>query len=553
MTRIRSRSIVGALAVGLSLAACGGSSPSSSTTGSATSTTDPASAVPASAVLYAQAVVRPSGPLAAGIDAGAKKLIGIANPGAMIDAAIDSAIKTPHVSYEATIRPWLGQRAGIALLGGSAAKPQFALVADQTNAALARKALFGLVRSAAANSAAGAVVSGSYRGVSYLAQRDGSAAVAVAGPFAIVGTLSAVRQVIDVEHGAAALSVAPDYQAATAHTISSAAVTAFIRTRQLLTLLLSSGNATAGTSALLDKLIPANFAVLASARLDASGLTVDIATPANGLGGGTGPSALFAALPGGSWLALAESGVGAALAKALALLVDVSSGVASSGGAVLRKCSTSSTGKATCMTTTMTATTTTSTVTESPATAAILSAYTKVLGQISDLALFVKGTALANIEGGLEIAMTSQGAATSLFGELKGLLGGLSSTQVRIGPLTAAGIDRGFTATVPGVPFVFDVAQKGNMLLGTFGNGALADALSTTDRLGDSATGSLLGAGVRPVLALSLPAVAKLLKSLGVTSNTTVAQIVPYLNSLGTVALGQSVSGGYVVERIAIG
>ena len=106
MTRIRSRRIVGALAVGLSLAACGGSSPNSSTTGSATSTTDPASAVPASAVLYAQAVVRPSGPLAAGIDAGAKKLIGIANPGAMIDAAIDSAIKTPHLSYEATIRPW---------------------------------------------------------------------------------------------------------------------------------------------------------------------------------------------------------------------------------------------------------------------------------------------------------------------------------------------------------------------------------------------------------------------------------------------------------------
>jgi len=552
MTRIRARSIVGALALGLSLAACGGSSPNSSTTGSATSATDPASAVPAGAVLYAQAVVRPSGPLAAGIDAGAKKLIGIANPGAMIDAAIDSAIKTPHVSYQATIRPWLGQRAGVALLGGSAAKPQFALVAEQTNAAHARTALFGLVRSTA-KSASATVVSGSYRGVSYLAQRDGSAAVAVAGPFAIVGTLSAVRQVIDVEHGAAALSAAPDYQASSAHTISSAAVTAFVRTRQLLTLLLSSGSATAGASALLDKLVPANFPILASARLDASGLTVDIATPANGLGGGTGPSTLFAGLPGGSWLALAASGVGAALAKAVTLLVDVAAGASSSSGAILRKCRTSSSGTATCITTTLTATTTTATATESPATAAILSAYTKVLRQISDLALFVKGTQLATIEGGLEIAMTSPGAATSLFGELKGLLGGLGSTQVRIGPLSAAAIDRGFTATVPGVPFVFDVAQKGNMLLGTIGNGALADALSTTDRLGDSATASLLGAGVRPVLALSLPAVATLLKSLGVTSNATVAQIVPYLNSLGTVAVGQSLSGGYAVERIAIG
>ena len=58
---------------------------------------------------------------------------------------------------------------------------------------------------------------------------------------------------------------------------------------------------------------------------------------------------------------------------------------------------------------------------------------------------------------------------------------------------------------------------------------------------------------MRPLLALSLPAVAKLLKSLGLTSNATLAQVVPYLNSLGTVAAGQSVSGGYVVERLAIG
>jgi len=551
MTRIRSRSIVGALAVGLVLAACGGSSPSSSTSDSATSATDPASAIPAGAVLYAQAVVRPTGALAAGIDAGAKRLVGIANPGAMIDAAIDSAIKPRHVSYEATIRPWLGERAAVALLGGTAAKPQFALVADQTNAALARKALFGLVRSAAANGAANAVVSGAYRGVSYLAKADGSAAVAVAGPFAIVGTLAGLRQVIDVEHGAAALASAPDYRAAAVHTISEAAVTAFIRTRQLFALLLSAPGTTASGSALLGKLIPANLAVLASARLDARGLAVDIATPANALGAGTGPSTLFAALPGGSWLALGESGVGAALAKAVTLLADVASGGIAVGGGILKRCTTSPSGKATC--TTVTQTTTSSPVTPSAASTAIISAYTRVLRQISDLALFVKGTQLSNIEGGLEIAMTSPGAATSLFGELKGLLDGLGSTQVRIGPLSAAGIDRGFTASVPGVPFVFDIAQKGNMLLGTIGNGALADALSSTNRLGDSATAALLGGGVRPVLEVSLPTLAKLLKSLGVSSNATAAQIIPYLDSLGTVAVGQSTSGGYDVERIAVG
>jgi hypothetical protein len=564
MTSSRSQSIVGTLAVAIVLAACGGSSSSNTNaaatnaTAVATSTTDPASAIPASALLYAQVVVRPTGSLAAGIDAGAKKLVGIASPGAMIDAAIDSALKPRHISYETTIRPWLGQRAGVALLGVSATKPQFALVADQTNPTLARTTLFALVRSSPANGSAAAVVSGTYRGVAYLAKPDGSAAVAVAGPFAIVGTLSGLRQVVDVEQGAAALSAAPDYQAAAAHAIDSAVVTAFVRTRQLLTLLVSAGSsgaaATTSASALLDKLIPANDAIFASGRLDASGLAVDIAAPKGGLGGQTGPSDLFASLPAGSWLALGASGVGAALAKLVSLFANVASGfTATSSGGGVKQCTVSPGGTSTCTTSTLTATTTTSTATVSPATTAILAAYTKILSQISDAALFVKGTQLATIEGGLEIRVSSPAGATQLFGELKGLLGGLNSTQVRIGQLSAAGVDRGFTATVPGVPFVIDIAQKGNLLLGTVGNGALADALSASNRLGSSATAALLGSGVRPVLALSLPAVAKLLQSLGAASSSTAAQILPYLNSLGTLAVGQSQSGGYVIERIAIG
>ena len=43
------------------------------------------------------------------------------------------------------------------------------------------------------------------------------------------------------------------------------------------------------------------------------------------------------------------------------------------------------------------------------------------------------------------------------------------------------------------------------MLLATIGDGALADALSSTNRLGDSPAGTLLAAGVRPLFASSLP------------------------------------------------
>jgi hypothetical protein len=189
----------------------------------------------------------------------------------------------------------------------------------------------------------------------------------------------------------------------------------------------------------------------------------------------------------------------------------------------------------------------------SPATRALVSAYSKVLRQVSDVALFVKGTQLSRIEGGVEIEVASVAAATQLFGDIKGVLAGLNATRVVIGPLSAPGIDRGFTARVPGVPFPIDVAQKGALLYGTVGAGGLSDALSSANRLGDSATAALLGPGVTPLLAVSLPAIAKLLQSRGQASSGSVARIIPYLNSLGTLAVGQSRSGGYVIDRIAVG
>ncbi len=74
------------------------------------------------------------------------------------------------------------------------------------------------------------------------------------------------------------------------------------------------------------------------------------------------------------------------------------------------------------------------------------------------------------------------------------------------------------------------------MLLATIGDGALADALSSTNRLGDSPAGTLLAAGVRPLFASSLPRSPSFWRA-----------------SANSRAPSRSLSGGYVVERIAIG
>ena len=200
----------------------------------------------------------------------------------MLDSAMDSAIKTPGVSYEATICPWLGEEAAVALLPPAGHGLQFAVVADTTDAAAARTTLFGLARGKAKTT------DGTYKGVSYLS--DGSDAVAVDGNFALVGTLDAVER-IDVQQGAPALSAAADFQASTAHELPGAVLDAFVRTRALIDMVVLSTNAIqsaatssastipltgsaitsqlpAATMAMLDKLIPANSTILASARLN---------------------------------------------------------------------------------------------------------------------------------------------------------------------------------------------------------------------------------------------------------------------------------------------
>lgn len=544
-------SMVAAGAV-LGLAACGSSSSKpKSTAGTAivSAADSPSSVIPANAVLYVQGEVRPSGALADGINAGAKKLVGIADPGAMLDRAIDSAIKTPGVSYESTIRPWLGEQAAVALLPPAGHGLQYVVVADTTDAATARTTLFGLVRSEAKTSGA-AAAPGSYKGVSYLT--DGSAAVAVDAGFVLVGTLDAVEQVIDVQQGAPALSAAADFQASTAHELSGAVLDAFVRTRALIEMaVLSSTQSAAASSssaiplagsaissqvpastlALLDKLIPANSTILASAQLNASGLTIDLAMP-NAGAAGSSASDLFASMPAGSWLVIAEHGIGAQLGKLVALATPVTSSSAS--------CTATSGGVSSCTTQTQSV--------SSP-----LGAYGAVLKQITDLGLFVKGTSLATIEGGVELRVQSPSTATLLLSELQALLGGLSSSKITVGPLSEPGIDGGFTVTVPSIPLPIDVASKGDEIVATIGTGALTDALSTSGRLGDSLTGTLLGPDVQPLFGLSLSTVGTLLKSFGLNSNATVAKILPYLDSLGTLAVGQSQSGGYTVDRIAIG
>ena len=76
---------------------------------------DPAKAIPASAPFYLEATVRPTGKQRTDLEAALSKILRTDDPGAKITELIDKAGKKKGKSYAKDIKPWLGDKAAVAL------------------------------------------------------------------------------------------------------------------------------------------------------------------------------------------------------------------------------------------------------------------------------------------------------------------------------------------------------------------------------------------------------------------------------------------------------
>ena len=206
------------------LAGCG----SSRSTGT---TADPAEAVPSSAQFYAGATVRPGEPLKAAARADGQALTHRPDPYLGLLGALQTP-GSPPLDFSRDVSSWLGAHAGIFLtspgpsaestitallaqlgLGrvgaGAVAFPfssngsQGAVVLDTTNVAGASSFLDAQAQRAGAHAA-------SYRGVSYQLS-PGGVAFGVVDRFAVIGSESGLRSVIDTTLGGASLAAAAGY------------------------------------------------------------------------------------------------------------------------------------------------------------------------------------------------------------------------------------------------------------------------------------------------------------------------------------------------------
>src|SRR3954471_6582936 len=107
----------------LVLPACGGS-------GSSSGSTDPAGAAPATALVYGNVAVRPTGDLKDSVDAAATKILNGADPGQKIQQGIDQALSQANLNYDDDVKPWLGERAGFFLTSISRSSAGGAVILD---------------------------------------------------------------------------------------------------------------------------------------------------------------------------------------------------------------------------------------------------------------------------------------------------------------------------------------------------------------------------------------------------------------------------------------
>jgi hypothetical protein len=492
--------------------------------------------VPASALAYIQADVRPGGSLAQSIDAASKRLLGISDPGSKLVAMIDKSMASGS-SYETDVSPWLGQQAAVAVLAGTTrAKAEFAVVLDQTDTAKARAATKNSVLFGSRSGPSDTLAHASYRGVSYTEDLTAPIDVGVVGDYVVLASdAAAFDAIVDTYRGAASLAASSGFKQAVSAELAGADGVAYVPLFRLLDALIPAAGTQSSTAAQILQELRTRFAnaiLSGSARFDSSGAAIDLAVSGAGSSGSSssGEANPIGTLPGGSWLAVGLTNVGPSLGKLFTELGQLgSSGSSGSFTSSLRE----------------------------------IQQVTGVniegdLQSITTAGLFAKGSNFGTLEAALVLSLKDPSRAPMIVSQLDRLAALISTSDhaFSVGPLSQTNIQSGFTIQVPNVPFTFDVAAGGGRVVVALGTTSLNDALASSGRLsatsGYSTATADLGSGIQPDAIIDLPAIVALLKNLGAASGATASKALPYLERLGTVALGSGTAGGERHVRIVV-
>jgi uncharacterized protein DUF3352 len=548
--------------LGGALAGCGSSNPGGTSV-------DPANAVPASAVLYAGATVRPTGAARTDALAAGKALTHQADP----YLRLLGALQTPgsaKLSFTRDVASWLGPKAGVFLtsLGSTSALPsllaqgllgaagsggfafgaggaQGAIVLDTSNSAKASSFLSAQAAKARAHAA-------SYEGVSYDVDSS-DVAFGLVDRFAVIGSESGLRSVIETTRGEGSLARAGGYAKLLTAAPANALAHIYANPAGF------AGSTQEGLAGLLQGLAgtrEANISLLPSP----TSLSLDADTLAPASGGGQG--GLLAAdpesaqalgeLPGESWLAIGLGHVGSTLARDAHDLQELTSlGSTLGGGAA------------------------------PPADASALSISGLVGGLITPLrtlgadtatarhdfdswmgsaGIFASGANLIELKGAVVISSKDPAASRAAVAELAAQL---RKAGTSVTPASIPGTEAAVGARVTGLPVVLDIADgrdsagQAKFVLG-IGEASVVAALDPPSTLSAAAprtaAAASLGEGIQPSMIASFSTFLTLLEGIGLSGDPSISKLVPYLRASTTLAGGgREVGGGVDRFRLVLG
>ncbi len=537
-TRRRARGALLAAALVTALLALGGCGGSSHPDGTEA---DPAGAVPADAVLYLGATVRPSGTLQKNAEAVGSKLAGRADP----FVELTTLLQTPgsaKLDYKQDIAPWLGPHAGLfvpslakseeaigPLLKGLTSSGHLqvptgwastlggAIVMDTSDAAAARSFLAGQAKRAGAHAK-------SYRGVSY--EVGSGTAFALVGRFAVIGSETGVREVIDVTQGEPSLASGDGYKSLSAQSPAETLAHVYLVPPKH-SLATAAAGAQGAVTGLLGEAERANISLVPAAS--SVGVYIDTLGPEGGLLG-EGPKAAEAleSLPGESWLALGIADAGANLPadvgglKALAgLLGAEASGsglsLGSIVGGLVKPLS----------------------VLGAP-TAAARRAYRSWMGSGG---IFGGGSSVFELKAG--VVISSNDAARSRAAVAK-LGAALRASGEEVNRVAINGTEAAIETRLQGLPLPLDIVAGpgagGPKFVIGLGEASVQAALLPAQTLASSSArhdaASALGEGIEPSLIVEVPTLLSLLESVGLTEDPTLKPVLPFLRAATSVAGG---------------
>lgn len=538
---------VGMAIAALLLAGCGSSSTASHG--------NPAALTPASAPLYASVSIKPAGGPSGAASSTAKTLTHLTEPyGSIAQTLLSTQSSRPQ--YKRDISSWIGDRAGVfitslntsklpqstaslqGLLAGSltgdlsslgagafgSSGAQGAIVLDTSNLSGARSFLAKRAHQQQAHSAI-------YRGISYQVSSSG-VAEGIVKDFAVIGSESGFKNVVDTSLGGSSIATAPGYTTPPANVIASA----YIRPEALAKAVQGSSGAPSHSSSALGQFFTGSQSASLSVTPTANSISlqgeIHSANGSTQLFGQDGAKAL-SDLPGGAWLVAGVANTGADLPQALALLHGVASFAASTvfasfGGPSIEKLF-----------------------------SALASPAAKLQQDFGSWAgsagMFVSGTGLFNLEAGLVIDSSDPAASRAAVGKLAKLMrsGGalVSSTSI-------PGTDAAVSVKLQGLPVVIFVADgQGKFVLG-IGQQSIEGALNPSRTLSTtpsySAASSSLG-GIEPSLIVDFPTLIGFLEGVGLTDSPSLSNVVPYLKSLGTLSAGIVSQSGVEHFRLVLG